>query len=147
MANVKTLAMALQRARAIGNLTDLAHTLTTHIVKVLLMPDSRDQQHWRKEIAAYLNRAQSYTFVKGGKRLKLKDLSESLFHIDSCDGMQSVIFGLRNDYTFDNPKPSEIALIHKTVVRVYHELGPYVISSNLAHHPTLTWHDIVDAVL
>ena len=147
MANVKTLAMALPRSRAIGNLTDLAHTLTTHIVKVRLMPDSRDQPHWRKEIAAYLNRAQSYTFVKGGKRLKLKDLSESLFHIDSRAGIQSIIFGLRSDYTFDNPKPSEIALIHKAVVRVYHELGPYVINSDLVDHPRLTWLDVVDAFL
>ena len=126
---IKTITMATLRAVAVMRLISIADTFTAHLVKLKLIPQSRDVDHWRKEIAAYLVQAQRLTYLKAGKRMKLKDLESSLFYIDIPRTIESVVLDVCEDY--DIPRMATTQSVLDYAVRIYETLGPLILEDRI----------------
>jgi hypothetical protein len=54
LANTNLMEMAFQRKEVERKVTDISDTLNEHVIKVMIFPNSRDRDHWLKEIDGYL---------------------------------------------------------------------------------------------
>lgn len=72
------LGMATSRSELMKDLIDRNPVLIEHVVKFYVYPDKDSQNHWKQEIAGYLDYVNRKT-LKGGKKLKSSDLKRTIF--------------------------------------------------------------------
>lgn len=61
--------MAYSRERAWKKISGVSYELTYHLVKILTMPESRDQFHWKKEVNTFISSIDDIYLKPKNKRL------------------------------------------------------------------------------
>ncbi len=72
------LGMATSRSELMQDLLNRNPVLIEHLVKFYVYPENDSQNHWKQEVAGYLDYANRKT-LKGGKKLKPADLKRTIF--------------------------------------------------------------------
>lgn len=85
-----SLSMANERAFAIQKIGQLSDQVTTHLMKVVAMPECQDTRGWLKELTAWLTHIAGYTKLTKGAHLKASDLKHTLFGLCDKDSLPSI---------------------------------------------------------
>jgi hypothetical protein len=119
-------AMAQPRAFARVQLLSQANNVTNHLIKCLIAPDSPSAGGWKVELIGWFEDAWGNSFLKGGKRLKPKDLEETIFcrdHLLQIENYANKHFkGLKI-------QPVEPERLHAQVMFLYKKIGSHILAT------------------
>ena len=72
--------MSMDRSRAVSRISGISKSFTEHIVKAVVYKNTTDNlKHWVDEISEYLSIVNDITVKPKDKKLKVADISRSLF--------------------------------------------------------------------
>lgn len=69
----KLFEMAYSRQQAWQKVSGISYPLTYHLVKVLLMPESQNREHWLNEIQGYIRSIDNILLKPRNRRLRKQD--------------------------------------------------------------------------
>jgi hypothetical protein len=95
------LEFAYESDKAIEKIEDLLPQLSLHILKIWLMPKSRDYDHWVKEVENWLNQISRFSRIKADSKIisKAKFQKEFGEYFDESE-IENDLYLLRN-YKFE----------------------------------------------
>ena len=96
--------MAYKQDRAIEKIEDLLPQLSLHILKVWLMPESRDREHWIKEIENWLNLINRFSRVKNSRIISKSKFKKEFGGYFEIDEVEDNLYILRH-YKFELKSP------------------------------------------
>lgn len=82
--------MAYSRQKAWRKVTGLASPLSDHIIKLMVMPNSRDRSHWKKEINEWLFDLSRIILKPENRRLSLQTYWDWLVDEPEIDAVDTV---------------------------------------------------------
>lgn len=94
--------MALHRSEALKRIGDIDFMLAEHIFKILLLPDSRDQNHWRGEVKGALRKIRKLTKTKENKMLRPEAVMNVLWNNPIEEITPQYISDISIDYPDEN---------------------------------------------
>lgn len=104
--------MATSRSELMQDLLNRNPVLLEHLVKFFVYPDNDSQNHWKQEVAGYLDYANRKT-LKGGKKLKVADLKRTLFK-NINDGDISDAHSILRAFILDTAVPENYPVFNIT---------------------------------
>ena len=91
--------MAYLQDKAIEKIEDLFPQLVRHILKVWLIPKSRDYKHWLNEIENWLELIEGFSRVKTpSKRISLRKFKKEFDGYFDERTIKNFLFGIKNQY-------------------------------------------------
>ncbi len=143
---IEVYGQAYRRRDARLRLIDLSSPVAFHMLKILLLPDRQEQNHWRNEVANWLHLADQQSSVKGGKRLRVDDLMDSIFAVTEISALEKKIINLiRDGYDLRAPQNIDMQSIQHRLVRMYKSLAKAL--SEGGDETIASWRTSLDSVL
>ena len=114
--------MAYHQDKAIEKIEDLFPQLTRHILKVWLMPKSRDYRHWLGEITNWLGMIEGFSRVKTpSKRISLRKFETEFDGYFDERTIKNFLYGIKIQYDL-TVGPTIAGYLSRRIQNLYHSL-------------------------